>query len=134
RIFSHHTNSIPEWPNTCSAKFAASSLFMCRAPIRTATASTCVVSIRVRSEASGSADSTGAIGSNTEPISRISLPPNRQAHSTEQRMDIEGSGFLIGLIGAIWMKVSMNLLRGQKEQPELRMIGREPENPALKAF
>jgi hypothetical protein len=49
-------------------------------------------------------------------------------------MDIEGSGFLIGLIGAIWMKVSMNLLRGQKEQPELRMIGREPENPALKAF
>jgi len=49
-------------------------------------------------------------------------------------MDIEGSGFLIGLIGAIWMKVSMNLLRGRKEQPELRMIGREPENPALKAF
>jgi hypothetical protein len=49
-------------------------------------------------------------------------------------MDIEGSGFLIGLIGAIWMKVSMNLMRGQKDQPELRMIGREPENPALKAF
>jgi hypothetical protein len=49
-------------------------------------------------------------------------------------MDIEGSGFLIGLIGAIWMKVSMNLMRKQKDQPELKLIGREPENPALKAF
>ena len=49
-------------------------------------------------------------------------------------MDIEGSGFLIGLIGAIWMKVSMNLMRKQKDQPELKMIGRDPENPALKAF
>lgn len=49
-------------------------------------------------------------------------------------MDIEGSGFLIGLIGAVWMKASMNLMRRQKDQPELKMIGREPENPALKAF
>ena len=49
-------------------------------------------------------------------------------------MDIEGSGFVIGLIGAIWMKVSMNLMRKQKDQPELKMIGREPENLALKAF
>jgi hypothetical protein len=49
-------------------------------------------------------------------------------------MDIEGSGFIIGLIGAIWVKCSMNLMREQKAQPELRMIGREPEDPALKAF
>lgn len=49
-------------------------------------------------------------------------------------MDIEGSGFVIGLIGAIWMKASMNLMRAHKEQPELKMIGREPEDPALKAF
>jgi hypothetical protein len=49
-------------------------------------------------------------------------------------MDIEGSGFLIGLIGAIWMKASMNLMRKPKDQPELKMIGREPEDPALKAF
>lgn len=49
-------------------------------------------------------------------------------------MDIEGAGFVIGLIGAVWMKVSMHLMRKQKNQPELRMIGREPENPALKAF
>ena len=49
-------------------------------------------------------------------------------------MDIEGAGFVIGLIGAIWMKSSMNLMREYKDQPELKMIGREPENPALKAF
>jgi hypothetical protein len=49
-------------------------------------------------------------------------------------MDIEGAGFVIGLIGAIWMKSSMNLMRGYKPPAELKMIGREPENPALKAF
>jgi hypothetical protein len=49
-------------------------------------------------------------------------------------MDIEGSGFVIGLIGAIWMKSSMNLMRDYQEPPEFKMIGRKPENPALKAF
>jgi hypothetical protein len=49
-------------------------------------------------------------------------------------MDIEGLGFIIGLIGAIWMKCSMNMIREYREQPELKMIGRETENPALKAF
>jgi hypothetical protein len=49
-------------------------------------------------------------------------------------MDIEGLGFIIGLIGAVWMKSSMNLMREYEDQPELRMIGREPDNPALKAF
>jgi hypothetical protein len=49
-------------------------------------------------------------------------------------MDIEGLGFIIGLIGAVWMKSSMNLMRRTEQQPELKMIGREPENPALKAF
>lgn len=49
-------------------------------------------------------------------------------------MDIEGAGFVIGLIGAVWMKVSMHLMCKQKDQPGLRLIGREPENPALKAF
>jgi hypothetical protein len=49
-------------------------------------------------------------------------------------MDIEGIGFVIGLIGAVWMKSSMNVMREHKEQPELKMIGREAENPALKAF
>jgi hypothetical protein len=49
-------------------------------------------------------------------------------------MGIEGIGFIIGLIGAIWMKSSINLMREGREQPELKMIGREPENAALKAF
>ena len=49
-------------------------------------------------------------------------------------MGIEGLGFVIGIIGAIWMKSSMNLVYEQKEQPELKMIGRQPEDPALKAF
>ena len=49
-------------------------------------------------------------------------------------MDLEGAGFVIGIIGAIWMKSSMNIMREPKDQPELRMIGREPEDPALKAF
>ena len=49
-------------------------------------------------------------------------------------MDIEGLGFIIGLIGAIWMKSSMNMIREYRDQPELKMIGRETETPALKAF
>lgn len=49
-------------------------------------------------------------------------------------MGLEGLGFVIGLIGAIWMKSSMNMLRTKKERPELKMIGREEEDPALKAF
>jgi len=49
-------------------------------------------------------------------------------------MDLEGAGFVIGLIGAIWMKSSMNLMREYKEQPVLKMIGRDMENPALKAL
>jgi hypothetical protein len=49
-------------------------------------------------------------------------------------MDIEGIGFVIGVIGAVWMKSSMNVMREYKEQPELKMIGRAAENPALKAF
>jgi len=49
-------------------------------------------------------------------------------------MDVEGSGFVIGLIGAIWMKASMTLMRQHRDQPEFKMIGREPENPALRAF
>jgi hypothetical protein len=49
-------------------------------------------------------------------------------------MNLEGMGFVIGIIGAIWLKSSMNLAREQREQPELKMIGREQEDPALRAF
>jgi hypothetical protein len=49
-------------------------------------------------------------------------------------MDIETLGFVIGLIGAVYMKASISLMRYSESRPELRMIGREPENPALGAF
>ena len=49
-------------------------------------------------------------------------------------MDIEGIGFLIGLIGAIWMKSSMNLARKRTPRPDFKRLGREPEDPALEAF
>ena len=52
-------------------------------------------------------------------------------------MDLETCGFVIGLVGAIWMKSSLNLMRRQSEQQQialLRTMGREPEEPALKAF
>lgn len=49
-------------------------------------------------------------------------------------MDIEGAGFVVGLIGAIWMKSSIQRMSDSKPPAEYQMIGREPENPALKAF
>lgn len=52
-------------------------------------------------------------------------------------MDLETCGFVIGLVGTIWMKSSLNLMRRQREQQQialLRTMGREPEEPALKAF
>jgi ABC-type lipoprotein release transport system permease subunit len=52
-------------------------------------------------------------------------------------LDLETCGFVIGLLGAIWMKSSLNLMRRQREQQQialLRTMGREPEEPALKAF
>jgi len=50
-------------------------------------------------------------------------------------MNIEVLGFVIGIIGAIWMKSSMNLMNEQRLHPELeKMIGRQPEDPALRAF
>jgi hypothetical protein len=49
-------------------------------------------------------------------------------------MDIESLGFVIGLVGAMYIKASMSLMRCSAPQAELRMIGREPENPALSAF
>lgn len=49
-------------------------------------------------------------------------------------MDVEGAGFVVGLIGALWMKSSIPRMRDAKPQAEYSMIGREPENPAVKAF
>ena len=52
-------------------------------------------------------------------------------------MELETFGFVIGLVGAIWLKSSLNLMRRQSETQQialLRTMGREPEEPALKAF
>jgi hypothetical protein len=52
-------------------------------------------------------------------------------------VNLETFGFVIGLVGAIWMKSSLNLMRGWREPRQialLRTMGREPEEPALEAF
>jgi hypothetical protein len=50
-------------------------------------------------------------------------------------MDIESLGFVIGLIGAVILKSSMNLMNDQPTCGPLReSMGREPENLALKTF
>jgi hypothetical protein len=49
-------------------------------------------------------------------------------------VDVEGVGFVIGIIGAVWMKSSLNLMRDYRPPAELKQIGREPDNPAQKAF
>lgn len=50
-------------------------------------------------------------------------------------MGIEGLGFVIGLIGAFWMKSSLKMVQQPKPHSELnKMLGREEESPALKAF
>jgi hypothetical protein len=52
-------------------------------------------------------------------------------------LDLETCGFVIGLLGAIWMKSSLNLMGTQSETQQiamLRTVGRESEEPALKAF
>lgn len=49
-------------------------------------------------------------------------------------MDLEGLGFLIGLIGAVWMKSAMNLAQDGRLRPELRSLRQEPESPATRAF
>jgi hypothetical protein len=50
-------------------------------------------------------------------------------------MDIESVGFVIGLIGAVVLKSSMNLMNEPSMHPGVEQsMGRERENPALKAF
>jgi hypothetical protein len=52
-------------------------------------------------------------------------------------LDLETVGFVIGLVGAICLKSSLNIMRGQRVEHQLALlktIGREPEEPAMKAF
>jgi hypothetical protein len=44
------------------------------------------------------------------------------------------AGFIIGVIGAIWMKNSINLLNKEREKPELETLRMRHESPAMKAF
>ncbi len=49
-------------------------------------------------------------------------------------MDIEGVGFVIGLIGAIFLKMSMDLMRRSRNRPLQPRTGKEPDDPAQKVF
>jgi hypothetical protein len=50
-------------------------------------------------------------------------------------MDIETMGFVVGVIGAVLVKASMGEMRNPSALPELeKSLGREPENPTVKAF
>jgi len=50
-------------------------------------------------------------------------------------MDVEGVGFIIGLIGAVILKSSMRRVNQQPFDAALaRSMESDPENPALKLF
>jgi hypothetical protein len=50
-------------------------------------------------------------------------------------MDIEGLGFVIGIVGAVLVKASMGEMRKGPALTDVeRSMGREPENPAIKTF
>jgi hypothetical protein len=50
-------------------------------------------------------------------------------------MDIEGLGFVIGIVGAVLVKASMGEMRkGPAFADVEKSLGREPENPAIKTF
>jgi hypothetical protein len=46
----------------------------------------------------------------------------------------ELAGFVIGIIGAIWLKVSMNFLKQEQDQPETKKVRPGEESPAVAAF
>ncbi|MFQ5902488.1 MAG: hypothetical protein ACE5JO_02245 [Candidatus Binatia bacterium] len=49
-------------------------------------------------------------------------------------MNFEFAGFIIGVVGAIWLKVSMRLFNQEREKPEIEKLRPRLENPALEAF
>ena len=46
----------------------------------------------------------------------------------------EFAGFVIGVIGAICLKASMNLLNQEREQPDAKKLLPGEESPAVAAF
>ncbi|MGH7845000.1 MAG: hypothetical protein ACREQW_07505 [Candidatus Binatia bacterium] len=49
-------------------------------------------------------------------------------------MTLEVIGFVIGIIGAIWMKSAMGLLEQEKQNVHQRRLGPKKESPAIQAF
>jgi hypothetical protein len=50
-------------------------------------------------------------------------------------MDIEGLGFVVGVIGAVLVKASMGEMKKQPGLTDLeKSLGRAPDNPAIKTF
>lgn len=46
----------------------------------------------------------------------------------------EFAGFIIDIIGAIWLKASMNLLKQERDQPEMKKLLPGEESPAATGF
>lgn len=46
----------------------------------------------------------------------------------------ENIGFVIGILGAVWLKASMHLLRHEKDRPESRTLVGAESSPAVAAF
>ena len=49
-------------------------------------------------------------------------------------MTLEGIGFIIGIIGAIWMKSALGLIEREKQNVHQRLLGPKKESPAVQAF
>lgn len=49
-------------------------------------------------------------------------------------MNFEFMGFIIGAIGAIWMKASLHLFKEERDKPNIEGLISRQESPALKAF
>jgi hypothetical protein len=49
-------------------------------------------------------------------------------------MTLEGIGFIIGIIGAIWMKSALGLIEQEKQNVHQRLLGPKKESPAVQAF
>ena len=43
----------------------------------------------------------------------------------------ELAGFVVGIIGAIWLKISMNFLKQERDQPETKKLLPGEESPAV---
>ena len=49
-------------------------------------------------------------------------------------MNLEFVGFFIGIIGAMWMKISLSLFNQERSEPQVEGLSMERESPAMKAF